>query len=228
MFTAFAQIMHALAVEHERAAVFVQFDFLALEEGHQGTHQIERVGRAAGDIDGLDAQVAKSVVDALGRRGIGLGGLHAAVAGAGAHAYHGLGLGQNALTDAVHGLAADVAVFALHGCGDGPFHDADKAFGGGDGLVQGLFRGFAGGGHDGFMVIQGNGIHDQAVDERFISAQQGFGTARAFSGVQIHDRRTTACQSRGHVRGEGRAHAHGHRHRRTEFHEIAAADALAF
>ena len=68
--------------------------------------------------------------------------------------------------------------------------------------MQGLFGGFASGGHDGFVVVKRDGVKNDGINKGFVSAQQRFGTARAFSGVQIHHRRTTPGQRSGHLGGE--------------------------
>ena len=125
-------------------------------------------------------------------------------------------------------MAGHIAEFAHIGGGHGAFHNADEAVGIFHGLVQGIFGSFAGGGHDGFMVVQRNGVEDQGIKEGFVGAQQGFGAARAFGKVQIDHRGALARKGGGHFRRKGRPHAHGHGHRRTEFHEVAAADASAF
>ena len=228
MDTAFAQVVHGLTVEHERTAQIVELDLFVLQKGHQRAHQVQGVGRAARDIDGLHvhAQFGEAVIDAHGAGGVGLGGLHAAVSGTGAHGDHGLGLGQHALAQIQHGVAAHIAVLAVHGRGDGAFHHADEAFGIADGLFQRGLGGFARGGHDGFVIIQGDGVQDQGVEEGFAGAQQGLGTARAFSAVQIDHGGAAIGQRRGHFRGHAGPKAHGHGHGRAEFQKITTADAL--
>ena len=123
-------------------------------------------------------------------------------------------------------MPGDVAVFAFIRRGDGPFHDADEALGSGNGLLQSRFGGFARGGHDGFVIIQGDGVQDQGVEEGFAGAQQGLGTARAFSAVQIDHGGAAIGQRRGHFRGHAGPKAHGHGHGRAEFQKITTADAL--
>ena len=67
---------------------------------------------------------------------------------------------------------------------------------------------------------------DQAVDEGFAGTQQGLGTARAFSAMQIDHGGAAIGQRRGHFRGHAGSKAHGHGHGRTEFQKVATADAL--
>ena len=82
-------------------------------------------------------------------------------------------------------MIGNVAVISVVLGGDGTFHDTDKAIGIGNGLFQGLFRGFACGGHDGLVVVEGDGVENQGVQVRVNGAEQGFGTAGAFRFVQV-------------------------------------------
>ena len=76
------------------------------------------------------------------------------------------------------------------------------------------------------MIIQGDGVQDQSVEEGFAGAQQGLGTARTFSAVQIDHGGAAIGQRRGHFRGHAGPKAHGHGHGRAEFQKITTADAL--
>ena len=126
-------------------------------------------------------------------------------------------------------MPGDVAVFAFIRRGDGPFHDADEAFGSGNGLFQSRFGGFARGGHDGFMVIERNRIQNQLINERLPCPQQGLRTARALGVVQIHHGRAAGHGQRPRdLFGESGPHAHRHGDHATEFQEISAGYSLPF
>ena len=125
-------------------------------------------------------------------------------------------------------MPGDVAELVVLRGGDGAFHHADKAVGVGHGGLQGFFGGVAGGGHDGFVVVERNGVQNDGVNKGLVGAQQRFGTACALGAVQVDHRGTAAREGGGHFGSKGRPEPHGYSHSRTELHEVAAADALAF
>ena len=218
-------VVHGLAVEHERPPVLIQLDVLACQHGDQSAHHIQGGRRTAGDVDGLYAQRGKTLVDPHTARGVGGRRGNAAEGGAGAVSHNCSGPGQNLAGYLQHGPAAYGAVNAVVRRGDGAFHHAEKPVGIAYGRVQGFFRRLAGGGHDGFLVIQGDDVKDEFVEKRLIGAQYGFRTGRTLRVVQIDHGRTFGRDQRlGHTRGKGRAHAHGHCHRGTELQKVTAAD----
>jgi len=110
-----------------------------------------------------------------------------------------------------------------------PFHDQEETVGSGHGLVQGLFGGFSGGGHQGLLVVEGNGVEDERVDIGLDGPDRRFGAARAFRVVQPDDRgAASGGQGVSHLGDEGRAQAHGRGHGGAEFHELTAGDAACF
>ena len=122
-------------------------------------------------------------------------------------------------------MAGDVAVLTIVSGRNGAFNNGDKAVRIGNGLLESALGGLARSGHDGFMVVEGDGVEDKVVDKGRSGAQQSFRAARAFSFMQIYDRGTFSGQSGGNVCGKSRSEAHSDGHGGAEFHEVTAGNA---
>ena len=78
------------------------------------------------------------------------------------------------------------------------------------------------------MVVQGDGVQDEGVQEGVDSTQQCFRAAGAFCFVQIDNGWTFSGQGSSNLGGEGWAKAHSNSHCGAEFHEVTTIDATGF
>ena len=172
----FALFVYGFTEEHDRAVHVVHFrdGQIVGQQVDNGSNQIVWVGRTAGDVHCVDAQVLEGVVDSLGIGRIRFGSLYAAIGGAGAVRNDCDGLGQDFGVDFEHGASTDHAVDAVVLRRDGAFNDTQEPVGGIYGLMQCFFCFVASGGHDGFVVVEADRVENQIVDKGANRTQNGF------------------------------------------------------
>ncbi len=120
-----------------------------------------------------------------GLGGIGPGILHAAIAGAAAPADQRFCTGGRLLEDIQRGAPADAAIDAIFGQRHGAFHKHEifaPVFL--HGAAQGVLGLFAGGGHEGLGIVEGNPVQQNVGHDGMGGADEGFGAAGAFLEVK--------------------------------------------
>ncbi len=224
---AVALVVDALAVEHLRPALPVEFGN-AVEGGDVGHHRRHHLGdrRAARHLD--DRLVGDHLVDRHGVGRIRLGGLHAAPRRAGTPGDHGLGILGHMLELVGEGPAAGHAEHAV-------FTQRRVAFDGQDVIALVLLhhlleRGLGlvpGRGHDGVVVVERDHRQDHVLGQRMRRADERLGAAGALQAVQPeHGRSRLGLQRMRDGRREGRPQAQRSSRQAAELHVAAAGDSL--
>ena len=223
-----ALVVDALAVEHLRPALTVEFRN-AVEGQHVGDDPGHHLGdrRAARHVD--DRLAGNHLVHRRRPGRIGLGGLDATVGSAGPPGNDRLGVGTGFLQHFDKGPAAVDAEHAVLVQGRIAFDGDDVValvllldlFDDRLGLVAGRR-------HQRVVVVEGKHRQHDILGQRVRRADEGFGTAGAFQAVQPdHRRPRLGFQRMGDARRGSAAETERGRRQAAEFQETAPGDALA-
>ena len=168
------------------------------------------------------------LVDRRGAGRIGLGRLHAAVGGATAPGHNGCRILGDGLQDRLGGLAADHAVNAVVLGGHRAFHQHNVlALVVLDGVAEALLRLEAGGGHQGFGVVETEHVQQRVHHDGVRCADERLAAAGALLEVHPnHGRLFLLLEGRDNLGDAGLAEAGHCCGRGAELQKISAAVAL--